>query len=115
LTYLGALGRAGGPRLLLAYRSYVVQHPNRYRAMHQAPLSDVQTAAVAGRLMEIVLAVLRGFGLEGSPAIHAARSLRSAAHGFALLEADGGFGLPENLDASYDRLIDMIVASLRTC
>jgi AcrR family transcriptional regulator len=109
-------GRAGEQAvrgLLLAYRSYVVQHPNRYRAMHQAPLSDPRTAAVADRLMGIVLAVLAGFGLEGAAAIHAARCLRSAAHGFALLEADGGFGLPEDPDASYDLLIDMVIAGLR--
>lgn len=36
------IGRSGEEALrglLPAYRSYVVQHPNRYRAMHQAPLS----------------------------------------------------------------------------
>jgi hypothetical protein len=73
------------------------------RAMDQAPLSDARTAAVGARLMAIVLAVLGGFGLEGSAAIHGARSVRSAAHGFAVLEADGGFGFPEDLDASYER------------
>jgi AcrR family transcriptional regulator len=111
------IGRSGEQALrglLLAYRSYVVQHPNRYRAMHQAPLSDARAAAAGDRLMGIVLAVLGGFGLEGSAAIHAARCLRSAAHGFAVLEAAGGFGLPEDLDASYERLIQMIIAGLRT-
>lgn len=110
---IGRSGEAALRGLMLAYRSYVVEHPNRYRAMHQAPLSDAQTAAVADRLMGIVLAVLRGFGLEGSAAIHAARCLRSAAHGFAVLEADNGFGLPEDLDASYDLLIHMVIAGLR--
>jgi len=62
------IGRSGEQALrglLLAYRSYVVEHPNWYRAMHQAPLSDARTAAVGERLMGIVLAVLGGFGLEG--------------------------------------------------
>jgi hypothetical protein len=31
--------------------------------------------------------------------------LRSAAHGFAVLETAGGFGVAEDLDASYERLI----------
>ncbi len=110
---MGRSGEAALRGLLLAYRSYVVEHPNRYRAMHQAPLTDPGTAAVAGRLMGIVLAVLGGFGLEGPAAVHAARCLRSAVHGFAALEADGGFGLPEDLDASFNLLVSMLVGGLR--
>ena len=111
---IGRSGEAALRGLLLAYRSYVVEHPNRYRAMDQAPLSDAQTTAVGDRLMGIVLAVLGGFGLEGSAAIHQARCLRSAAHGFAVLQAGGGFGLPEDLDASYERLISMIIGGVRS-
>jgi AcrR family transcriptional regulator len=111
---MGRSGEAAVRRLLAAYRSYVVEHPNRYRAMGQAPLTDPRTVAVADRLMEIVLAVLAGFGLEGPAAVHAARGLRSAAHGFAVLEADGGFGLSDDLDASYDRLVDVLIAGLRS-
>jgi AcrR family transcriptional regulator len=110
---MGRSGEDAVRELMLAYRSYVVDHPNRYQAMHQAPLADPRTAAVGDRLMGIVLAVLAGFGLEGPAAVHAARGLRSAAHGFASLEADGGFGLPEDLDASYELLIGTVVAGLR--
>ncbi|HET7519849.1 MAG TPA: TetR-like C-terminal domain-containing protein [Actinomycetes bacterium] len=60
-----------------------------------------------------MLAVLGGFGVEGHAAVHAARCLRSAAHGFAVLEAAGGFGLSDDLDASHERLIHMIIAGLR--
>jgi Tetracyclin repressor-like, C-terminal domain len=47
-------------------------------------------------------------------AARAGVAVRSAAHGFAVLEAAGGFGFPEDLDASYERLIDMITAGLRS-
>ncbi|HEU4900851.1 MAG TPA: TetR-like C-terminal domain-containing protein [Actinomycetota bacterium] len=47
--------------------------------------------------------------LDWLAAGHAARCLRSAAHGFAVLEAAGGFGLSDDLDASYERLIHMII------
>jgi hypothetical protein len=53
-----------------------------------------------------VLDVLAGYGLTGADAVHAARALRSALHGFVSLEAAGGFGLPESLDESYDRLVE---------
>lgn len=111
------LGRSGDEAvraLLLAYRSYVVQHPNRYSAMSQHPLSDPHAAPVADRLLGVLLAVLAGFGLEGSEAIHMASCLRSAVHGFAVLEAAGRFGLPEDLDPSYDLLVDLLIAGLHT-
>ncbi|WP_415624321.1 TetR-like C-terminal domain-containing protein [Phytohabitans flavus] len=33
-------------------------------------------------------------------------------HGFASIEASGGFGLPEDLDETYERLVRMTIASL---
>ncbi|MBC6456702.1 TetR/AcrR family transcriptional regulator [Actinomadura sp. HBU206391] len=110
-----ALGRSGDDALralMQAYRSYVVDHPGRYSAMIQE--ADPALAEAGQRLVDIVLAALRAYGLAGADAIHAARGLRSAAHGFAVLEAAGGFGLPENLDASYDLLIHMVISGLRT-
>ncbi|SDY65480.1 transcriptional regulator, TetR family [Micromonospora pattaloongensis] len=99
--------------LFHAWRAYVLAHPARYAAVPAQPRTDPEVAAAAAGLMEVVLAVLRGYGLTGSDAIHAARRLRATAHGFAALEAAGGFGLPEDLDTSYQQVIDMVVASLR--
>jgi hypothetical protein len=56
---------------------------------------------------------LRGYDLDGSAAVHATRCARAIAHGFASIEASGGFGLPEDLDETYERLIRMFLASLR--
>ena len=44
--------------------------------------------------VDVVIAVLRGWRLEADDAVHAARAFRSAVHGFVLLEASGGFGIP---------------------
>jgi hypothetical protein len=95
-----------------AYRSYVVEYPGRYNAMPPQPFGDARLEPAADRLLGILLAVLRGFGLEGPEAIHAARCARSAAHGFAVLEAAGGFGLPEHLDTSYAHLTTMVIAGI---
>jgi hypothetical protein len=43
--------------------------------------------------------------LEGDDAIDAIRALRSALHGFVLLETGGGFGLPVDVDRSFERLV----------
>ena len=64
------------------------------------------------RLMDVVLALVHGYGLRGAQAVHAARCLRSAMHGFASLQAAGGFGRPENLDTSYDYLTGMLTSGI---
>lgn len=98
--------------LLMAWRGYVLGHPHRYSALDQAP--EPMVARAAEGLVDIMLAALRAYGLEHSEAIHAARCLRAAVHGFAVLEAENAFQRPEKLDETYDLLIHMVIAGLRT-
>jgi hypothetical protein len=80
--------------------------------MEQSADKAPATDAAAERLLEVIYAALRGYDLDGSGLVHAARCLRSAVHGFAILEAAGGFGLPEDLEASYERLITVVTSGL---
>ena len=57
---------------------------------------------------DVVLAVLRGYGLESTDAIHATRIIRSSLHGFASLEARKGFGLPLEIDETFARLTQLL-------
>jgi AcrR family transcriptional regulator len=110
-----ALGRSADDAiraLMLAWREYVMTYPHRYFSVHQAP--DPATEQSARRLVDIMLAALRAYDLEDTDAIHAARSLRAAVHGFAILEAENAFQLPEKLDESYNLLIHMVISGLRT-
>ncbi|NUR83444.1 MAG: TetR/AcrR family transcriptional regulator [Nonomuraea sp.] len=109
---LGRSGEDAVGALMDAWRSYVTRHPHRYAVVIQQPHPAMRTAG--DRLVGIMLAALRGFGLDDPGSIHAARCLRAAAHGFAVLESAGAFGLPEKLDESYDLLKHMIVAGLTT-
>jgi AcrR family transcriptional regulator len=107
-----AAGRAGGDALLaiaLAYRSYAREHPGTYTALQHPPAPDDERAGEAAhRLVDVVLAVLGGYGLEGDRAIHAARTVRAALHGFVSLEISSGFGLPLALDDSYAELVAVL-------
>jgi AcrR family transcriptional regulator len=110
-----ALGRSGDDAveaLMHAYRAYVLAHPARYATAPADALHDPRTAEAGRRLLELFLAVLRGYGLTDSAAIHTTRCLRAVVHGFASIEASGGFGLPEDLDETYAQLISMTTASL---
>jgi AcrR family transcriptional regulator len=107
-----AAGRAGGDALIAvaqAYRQYALAHPGSYEALQRAPdPADPEATAAAERVVEVVVAVLRGYGLAGDDAVHAARVIRSALHGFVTLEGGGGFAIPLGLDESYARLVAVL-------
>jgi AcrR family transcriptional regulator len=114
-----AAGRAGGDALRAvarAYRSYAHEHPGSYAAAQRArDLQGSPEAANAAReATEVILAVLRGYDLEGDDAIHAARAIRVALHGFVSLEAEQGFAIDVSLDESFERLLDTLDRGLRT-
>ena len=114
-----AIGKSGSAAVLAvaeAYRAYVNDHYGVYMtglrsSGKQAPI-DVELQAAQERVVQIALAVVASFGLQGDDALHAVRGLRSIIHGFATLEVAGGFGLPLDCDESFRRLITAFVAGL---
>jgi AcrR family transcriptional regulator len=104
-----AAGRARGDALRAiaeVYRAYAREHPGTYEALQR--VANVEGEAAAARLVETIVAVLRGYGLEDDAAIHAARIVRAALHGFAALENGDGFGLPLELDDTFARLVGVL-------
>lgn len=117
-TALGAavMGRSGPDALrsvATAFRTYVTAHPGRYELSTTARPDDEEFASASYRAIEPVVAILRGFDLNEQDAIHAARSIRAALHGFVSLEIVGGFGLDVDVDDSFDWLIDRLVETLQ--
>jgi AcrR family transcriptional regulator len=110
------VGRSGPDALracAAAYRAYAKKHPGRYGAIQRAPdRADTELAAAGDRLTRLLYAILHGYGLDEDDAVHATRALRSALHGFVTLEAAGGFGLLQDIDESYERLVDLLDAGL---
>lgn len=92
-----------------AYRAYAREHPGRYAATVRAVRGDEpfapQRAAAVEEALQVVFAVLRGYGMEGDHLVDAARALRSAIHGFSLLEVAGGFGIPRDVDRSFEAMV----------
>jgi AcrR family transcriptional regulator len=112
-----SVGRAGNDALSAAaraYRDYVRAHPGCYEATVRAPdPGDVELAAAAVDAVAVMLAVLTAWDLECERAVHAVRVIRSALHGFATIEAGGGFGLPLDVDKSFELLIETLLAGLK--
>jgi AcrR family transcriptional regulator len=112
-----ATGRSGADALravATALRDYARGHPGTYLAAQRAPAADDNEALAAGSdAVNVLTAVLAGYGLTGDDTIHAARAVRSALHGFAVLEAGGGFGIKLDLDESFARMVDLLDRGLR--
>lgn len=96
------------------YRRFALVHPGRYAAtVRAAPPGDPARAAAADRVLRVVLGLLEARGLSGDEAIDATRALRAGLHGFVLLEASGGFGMPRDVDRSFERLVAVLDQGLR--
>jgi AcrR family transcriptional regulator len=109
-TAAGLAGEDALRAVAVTFRDYARAHPGTYAALQQptgaAPGNADGDAARA--LVDVVAAVLRGYGLQGDDAMHAVRVVRAALHGFVSLEADGGFGMPLDIDESFERLIAVL-------
>lgn len=103
--------------LAVAMRGFARGHPGQYAAVQVGPDPDdpaqAELRAAASRVVGVIAAVLQGFGLPESRAIDAVRAVRSALHGFVSIELAGGFRLPEDLDRSFDTLVELLVEGFR--
>jgi AcrR family transcriptional regulator len=113
-----AAGRAGRDALDAighAYRAYAQEHPGSYAALQRLPggAADEESTAAATQVVEVVIAVLRGYGLAGEDALHATRIVRSTLHGFVTLEQANGFAIPLELDETFARLLATLDQGLR--
>ena len=114
---IGKSGDAAVQALCQAYRAFVNERPGLYAATVRSGLltdqPDPELNAAQRDAVDIVLMVLSAYQLSGADAIHAARGLRSIVHGFATLEASDGFGIPLDLDISFQQLVENYIAGLR--
>ena len=111
-----AVGRSGADAIHSmshAYRAWAHLHPGRYEAAQTAPApGDREDEVASSAVVQIIADVLSAYGLGGDDAIDAIRAFRSALHGFVALESAGAFGLPVDIDHSFERLIRGVVVVL---
>ena len=114
---LGVSGAQAVRQSAQAYRAYIKENTGLYlmgvrsSALLAAPDRELEQAQAG--LLQVSLAALSAFGLAEADALHTVRGLRALVHGFALLEAAGGFGLPIDCDESFSRLLEITIASLQ--
>ncbi len=108
-----AIGRAGETALAAiawAYRDFASRRPGLHLATQRAPQpGEAELAAAAEDILDILRRVLEPMGLSDTEQIHTIRALRATVHGFVSLEQAGGFGMPVDLDESFQYLVDMLI------
>lgn len=115
-----AIGKSGAELFMdvaQAFREHVKGSPGVYistlRSSGKREVQDENLMREEERALKVGLAVVASLGLRGEEAIHAVRAFRSLVHGFATLEVAGGFGLPEDCDESFRRLVETLRLGLQ--
>ena len=101
-------------RISHVFRRFVIDHPGRYASMFPAPKpgeDDELYEAMAGSVLVVGEALSEAGGDPGQ-AIHIIRALRAMLHGFVDLEANGGFGMPVDIDESFDVALDLVLSAI---
>ena len=111
-----AVGLAGDDAIRAmgrAWRAMVGDHPGLYAATDRYPCAgDAELEEAVERVVAVLGQALTAYGLPDVDRVHAARSMRSALHGFAHLESGDGHPHPVDLDESFDRLVDLLCAGI---
>ena len=94
-----------------ATRAYALAHPGRYRAAQSTEATALGTRSTAPA--ELVAQAVSQLGTPQDRWVDQVRTVRAAVHGFVELELTGGFGMPDDVDASFGYLVGTLVAGLR--
>ncbi len=97
-----------------AWRQIVKERSGVYAATDRYPCAgDPELEEAVDRVIEVLGLALVGYDLDPEDQIHVSRTLRSAFHGFAALEAGDGHPRPHDLDDTYEHLLDLLIAGIR--
>jgi AcrR family transcriptional regulator len=99
-----------------AFRDFARDHPGLYAAAQPATSldADLTLYQAAPQAFDTVLATVASLGLTPDDQVHVIRSVRAALHGFILYESRPGFGEPDDVDRSFEQMIDLLEGGIRS-
>ena len=111
---VGLAGEDAVRSMGMAWRQLVVEHPGLYAATDRYPCAgDEELESAVDDVVQTLQLALSDFDLTADGRVHAARTMRSAFHGFSHLEAGDGHPLAQDLDDSFDHLITLLCSGIR--
>jgi AcrR family transcriptional regulator len=110
----GRTGHEALRRIASAYRRFARDHPGLYAAAQRAvkPGQDDELYHALSSAVTPVFDALAEAGVKPEERVHTARAIRSALHGFVALERLGGFGMPESVEESFERMVELLLAGV---
>ena len=105
---IGVSGPAAVRSVSDAYRGFARTHPGQFRFTVMPRSDDPELAAADDELLNVFALVYRGAGLDPGRSARAARSVRSAIHGFVTLEMAAGPAAAH--EAHYRELLEAVAA-----
>lgn len=92
-------------------RRFAIQHPGLYDSFLPAPRpgEDDELYDALAEPVFLVARILLDMGIPQDQAVHLIRALRALLHGFLDLEKTQGFGLPVDVDQSFEAAVELIV------
>lgn len=112
----GHTGSAALWAMAAATRDYAMRYPGRYAAA-QGPswANDPDAAEVneaGARTVAVIAAGVQAIGVPAERTVDAVRAFRSLVHGFVVLELEGGFGMPDDVEASFRYAVESLGVGL---
>jgi AcrR family transcriptional regulator len=96
-----------------AYREFAHEHPGQFASTLLPPADALDALSEAqARVVDLFVTVMHSLGLDGDQAVHDARLVRSAIHGFVSLEAIDAMTRPLDRSESFERLIDVMLVGI---
>ncbi len=112
-----AIGVAGDDAVAAighAWRRVARERPGLYAATDRHPCTnDPELEAAVERIVEVIAMSLTSFDLDTEHRVHAARTLRSAFHGFAHIEMCDGHPHQTDVDDTFEHMLEMLCAGIR--
>ena len=93
------------------HRRFAREHPGMYAAIQPSahrPDTDPEIRRAAESVLELLLEAVGALGASGDDGVHAVRAFRSGITGFIALETAGHFGMAQDVEASFDRLVEIL-------
>ena len=98
-----------------AWQRFVREHPGLYSATDRVPsVGDADIEASLSRVVVTLTNALKDYQLNDDARAHCARTLRSALHGFCVLEKDHGHPEPQAIDAGLNNLVELFCRGIET-
>lgn len=111
---LGLAGTDAVRAVAQAWRAMGLERPHMYRVTGRYPVAgDPDLEDAVERVVQVLGAAVRGYGLDESDSVHAARTLRSALHGFVAFELADGHPKPHEPDDTFEHLVEVLIEGFK--